>query len=63
MAQKEARRTTAGAPAEASTRAPAARVSGSREGDAVHRIIDEIDEVLEENAAEFVKGYVQRGGE
>jgi ubiquitin-like protein Pup len=38
-------------------------VSGSREGDAVHRIIDEIDEVLEENAAEFVKGYVQRGGE
>jgi ubiquitin-like protein Pup len=27
------------------------------------RIIDEIDEVLEENAEEFVKNYVQRGGE
>jgi ubiquitin-like protein Pup len=29
----------------------------------VDRLIDEIDAVLEENAAEFVKGYVQRGGE
>jgi ubiquitin-like protein Pup len=27
------------------------------------RIIDEIDEVLEETAEEFVKNYVQRGGE
>ncbi len=27
------------------------------------RLIDEIDEVLEENAEEFVKNYVQRGGE
>jgi ubiquitin-like protein Pup len=27
------------------------------------RVIDEIDEVLEENAEEFVKNYVQRGGE
>ncbi len=26
-------------------------------------IIDEIDAVLEENAEEFVKNYVQRGGE
>ena len=25
--------------------------------------IDEIDKVLEENAAEFVKNYVQKGGE
>jgi ubiquitin-like protein Pup len=27
------------------------------------RLIDEIDEVLEENAEEFVKNYVQRGGQ
>ena len=27
------------------------------------RLVDEIDEVLEENAEEFVKSYVQRGGE
>ena len=26
-------------------------------------ILDEIDEVLEENAQEFVKSYVQKGGE
>jgi len=26
-------------------------------------ILDEIDEILEENAEEFVKGYVQKGGE
>jgi prokaryotic ubiquitin-like protein Pup len=26
-------------------------------------ILDEIDSVLEENAEEFVKSYVQRGGE
>ncbi|HYJ23709.1 MAG TPA: ubiquitin-like protein Pup, partial [Acidimicrobiia bacterium] len=25
--------------------------------------LDEIDEVLEENAEEFVKNYVQKGGE
>jgi ubiquitin-like protein Pup len=26
-------------------------------------LVDEIDAVLEENAEEFVKNYVQRGGE
>ena len=26
-------------------------------------LLDEIDGVLEENAAEFVRGYVQKGGE
>lgn len=26
-------------------------------------VIDEIDEVLEENSEEFVRNYVQRGGE
>ena len=29
----------------------------------VDSLLDEIDEVLEENAEEFVKNYVQRGGE
>ena len=27
------------------------------------KLLDEIDEILEENAEEFVKNYVQRGGE
>jgi ubiquitin-like protein Pup len=26
-------------------------------------LLDEIDEVLEENAEEFVRNYVQKGGE
>jgi len=30
---------------------------------ALHALVDEIDEVLEENAEEFVKNYVQKGGE
>jgi ubiquitin-like protein Pup len=29
----------------------------------VDKLLDEIDEILEENAEEFVKSYVQRGGQ
>jgi ubiquitin-like protein Pup len=29
----------------------------------VDSILDEIDEVLEENAEEFVRGFVQKGGQ
>jgi ubiquitin-like protein Pup len=36
---------------------------GRQLGKTIDRLVDEIDAVLEENAAEFVKGYVQRGGE
>jgi ubiquitin-like protein Pup len=39
----------------------------SEKGDALKGelddLLDEIDEVLEQNAEEFVKGYVQKGGE
>ncbi len=31
--------------------------------EAVDDLLDEIDSVLEENAEEFVKNYVQKGGE
>lgn len=31
--------------------------------DEMDALLDEIDLVLEENAEEFVKGYVQKGGE
>lgn len=27
------------------------------------KVLDEIDEILEQNAEEFVRNYVQRGGE
>lgn len=29
----------------------------------IDSILDEIDDVLEENAEEFVKGYIQKGGQ
>ncbi len=29
----------------------------------VDALLDEIDDVLEENAEEFVRGYIQKGGE
>ena len=42
-------------------------VSGGEQGEAltdrIDDILDEIDTVLEENAEEFVKNYVQKGGE
>ena len=31
--------------------------------DDVDALLDDIDDVLEENAEEFVRGYVQKGGE
>ncbi|MGH3383187.1 MAG: ubiquitin-like protein Pup [Nocardioidaceae bacterium] len=31
--------------------------------DDIDSILDEIDEVLESNAEEFVRGFVQKGGE
>ena len=31
--------------------------------DDVDSLLDEIDDVLEENAEEFVKSYIQKGGE
>lgn len=29
----------------------------------IDELLDEIDAVLEQNAAEFVRGYIQKGGE
>ena len=31
--------------------------------DAIDQILDEIDEVLEQNAEEFVRSFVQKGGQ
>jgi ubiquitin-like protein Pup len=36
---------------------------GEKLKDDMDELLDEIDSVLEENAEEFVKNYVQRGGE
>jgi len=31
--------------------------------EALNKLLDEVDDILEENAEEFVRSYVQRGGE
>ncbi len=45
----------------------AGQVEATRKGDdlkeEMDEILEEIDSVLEENAEEFVKSYVQKGGE
>ena len=42
---------------------PAKSESGEKIKDELDDLLDEIDEVLESNAEDFVKSYVQKGGE
>lgn len=50
---------------EAVSEVPESEVDARREAldDDVDAILDEIDEVLENNAEEFVKSFIQKGGE
>lgn len=50
---------------EATEVAPSEDVAERKEklDDDIDSILDEIDEVLESNAEEFVRGFVQKGGE
>ena len=43
--------------------APAVTETGDKLKAELDDLLDEIDEVLETNAEEFVKSYVQKGGE
>ena len=43
--------------------APATTESGEKIKAELDDLLDEIDEVLESNAEEFVKSYVQKGGQ
>ena len=42
---------------------PGATERGERLKNELDELLDEIDEVLETNAEEFVKSYIQKGGE
>ncbi|WP_412539345.1 ubiquitin-like protein Pup [Longispora sp. K20-0274] len=42
---------------------PEAAERREKMGEDVDDLLDEIDSVLEENAEEFIRGYVQKGGE
>lgn len=48
---------------EADTEAPAATESGEKLKAELDDLLDEIDGVLETNAEDFVKSYVQKGGQ
>ena len=37
--------------------------ASQEQGEEVDDLLDEIDEVLEQNAEEFVRSYVQKGGQ
>lgn len=42
---------------------PAASEKGEKLKSELDELLDEIDEVLETNAEDFVKSYIQKGGE
>lgn len=48
---------------ETSTEAPVVTKQGEKLKAELDDLLDEIDEVLESNAEDFVKSYVQKGGQ
>ena len=67
MAEQERRQREAESTDEAAVEevgaAPSATERGERLKGELDDLLDEIDEVLETNAEEFVKSYIQKGGE
>lgn len=64
MAEREQKRRTAPSRTEETVEeTPGASESGEKIKAELDDLLDEIDEVLETNAEDFVKSYVQKGGE
>lgn len=64
MAEREQkRRTPARREDDEVVEAPATTETGEKLKAELDDLLDEIDEVLESNAEDFVRGYVQKGGE
>jgi ubiquitin-like protein Pup len=61
MTERERKSHSTPTPQEDIQDAPTAR--GQEVAEKIDDLLDEIDTVLEENAEEFVKNYVQKGGE
>ena len=65
MAEREQKKKQAPAKADEDVveEVPAKSEAGEKIKGELDDLLDEIDEVLELNAEEFVKGYVQKGGQ
>lgn len=66
MSEQKKKEVRPGKPAEGGdspTADPAVAKKGKKIKEDIDKLLDEIDDILEENAEEFVKSYVQRGGE
>lgn len=64
MAEREQRRKSTSAERDESLEeAPAASERGEEIKAELDDLLDEIDDVLETNAEDFVKSYIQKGGE
>ena len=64
MAEREQIKKTPGRPSETTAeQAPAVTDSGEKLKAELDDLLDEIDEVLESNAEDFVKSYIQKGGQ
>ncbi len=61
--ERKQKRTENPPPAEGDRGAGTIAAKGKKLKEEMDRLVDEIDDVLEGNAEEFVKSYVQRGGE
>jgi prokaryotic ubiquitin-like protein Pup len=63
MSQEKVKRQGGGDDDEATGGSPAGQERREKLGEDVDAILDEIDDVLEENAEDFVRAYVQKGGQ
>jgi prokaryotic ubiquitin-like protein Pup len=67
MAEQKRKETRPTKPAEGGGDGAAASPELAKKGkkikEDIDKLLDEIDDILEENAEEFVKSYVQRGGQ
>ncbi len=64
MAEREqVRKTTPARREESVEEAPVASEQGGKIKAELDDLLDEIDQVLETNAEDFVKSYIQKGGE
>jgi prokaryotic ubiquitin-like protein Pup len=64
MAEREQKKkTSTGRTEEVVEDVPASSATGDKLKAELDDLLDEIDEVLEDNAEEFVRNYVQKGGE